>query len=289
MLTANYKTIVMVHDHDYYCLRKHKYFPVTRKNCYKKFDTTDCSLCSMLIEKSIGFPHLKLINLKRQKKLLYEIKKADKFLVLSEFMKSNLIQNEFNPTKIEKIRPFKDLIKDENEFKEISGELLYVGQIIRGKGVDILIKALNYVEKDFHLNIVGQGNDIDYIKYLVGLYGLDDKIDFIGWTQDVDSYYRKTDIVLVPSRWQEPFGLIGMEAFSHKKPVIGIDNGGIAEWLKHNENGFLAENEQEFAKYIDRLIDNQQLIDQMGNNGYKMIKKKYQKENFIAKFKEVSD
>src|SRR5690606_14974274 len=42
--------------------------------------------------------------------------------------------------------------------------------------------------------------------------------------------YRRARALLMPSRWQEPFGIAGIEALAHGVPVVAYDSGGIADW-----------------------------------------------------------
>jgi glycosyltransferase involved in cell wall biosynthesis len=47
----------------------------------------------------------------------------------------------------------------------------------------------------------------------------------------------RSALVVVPSRWAEPFGMIGIEAFARGRPVVAYDVGGIGSWLRDGENG----------------------------------------------------
>ncbi len=289
MLIKNFITLVIIHDHDYYCIRHHKYFPVNRKNCHRPFGLMRCSICSKLLERSDGRFPVRLINIFQRKRTLKLIRNANAFFVLSEFMRSNLVMNKFKKESIYKIYPFIETKECREKLPAKTAELLYIGQIIRGKGVDLLIEIVRYINKPFHLSIVGKGNDEESIKQLIEEYGLQDKVEFVGWTSKVDPYYNKADVLLVPSRWQEPFGLIGIEAFSHQKPVIGFDVGGIGEWLKNGVNGYLIPETdiKQFAEKIEELINNPGLMKKMGKAGYDLIEKKYQKENFLEAFNKI--
>jgi glycosyltransferase involved in cell wall biosynthesis len=102
----------------------------------------------------------------------------------------------------------------------------------------------------------------------------------------VSPYYAKADLVIVPSRWQEPFGLIGVEAFAHGKPVIGFDVGGISEWLHDGENGFLipACDVNRLAERIEYLIGNPLEMMRLGENGYRLVAELFTKERFLDGF-----
>jgi hypothetical protein len=104
-------------------------------------------------------------------------------------------------------------------------------------------------------------------------------------------YYKKSDIVIVPSFWVEAFGIVGIEAMSCSRPVIAFDTGGISEWLKDNVNGFLVSRGSygELAKKIDLLQENKNLREKMGNTGRKLYEKNFTKEVHVNKLLSVME
>jgi len=290
-LNKHFTTISFIHDHDYYCYRRHKYLPVSRKNCSLPMNIIYCSACSCLLEKDPNsFAGVNILNPLKKSKLLRQLKKCNYSIVLSDFMRGNLLKNGFDADKIKKINPFKTLLESTEFPKTGDGvNLLFAGQIIRGKGVDLLIRSVALLKNNFHLNIVGKGNDEEYIRDLIIELNLNSKVTMCGFSPNITKEYQNCDIVIFPSRWQEPFGLVGIEAFSNKKPVIGFDVGGVAEWLKDGINGFLVKegNLQSMAEKIDMLIDDTETAQLFGENGYKMVKEEYNTGIFLSKLKEL--
>ncbi len=288
-LTSRFQCACIVHDHDYYCMRHHKYFPVKRKNCHLPFNMLYCSACSMLLErapeKRFGVKMICPFEFKRRLRLLKECSVA---VVLSDFMRDNLVKNGFAKDRVMKLYPFIDApeLTEAGRRRKLDDDpdkILFVGQLIRGKGVDLLLDALEYLDHDFRLTIVGKGNDTDYLKDIVRERLLDEKVKFAGFVEDVDKEYQDAAVVAVPSRWQEPFGLVGPEAFSRGKPVVGFNVGGIGEWLHNGENGFLAEEKdlRGFAAAIDELLENSAKAVELGRNGYNMVKEEMNREQFL--------
>jgi glycosyltransferase involved in cell wall biosynthesis len=283
ILQDKFTSTLFIHDHDYYCMKSHKYYPFTRSNCHRPFNTFICSICAQpLYRTKSGRISLKSVKPLMKQKIFHLSRKCDNFVVLSEHMRDNLIINNYDEDKIIKIYP---VIEDNVSVGETTKDryLLFVGQIIRGKGLDLLLQALTMVKGAFKLNIVGKGNDEGYIKNLVKEYNLESKINFVGFTLDIASWYNSANMVIVPSRWQEPFGLIGGEAFSYKKPVIGFDVGGISEWLKNEVNGFLInENDtNELASKIDYLLENPKIAEKMGLAGNEMLKNMFNETEYL--------
>ena len=76
-------TVIIFHDHDYYCMRHHKYFPYKRTNCPYPFHYIRCSICSGMVEKNGGnFPPVKFNSPFQYSRRLKVMKKAACFIVL---------------------------------------------------------------------------------------------------------------------------------------------------------------------------------------------------------------
>ncbi len=286
-IRQKFVTIVFIHDHDYYCLRRHKYFPVRRINCHLPFNPVYCSICCGLIERQNN--RLKLINIPQRMALMREVRKCNAFTVLSSYMRNNLLMNGFGVNSIYKLYPFKQLKDSGYKQADKTGTpvILYVGQLVRGKGVDLLLAALSRLDLDFRAYIVGGNNDEGYLKEMSSALGLDNKVIFTGWQSNPAEYFAKADVVVFPSRWQEPFGLVGIEAFSFRKPVVAFDVGGVGEWLTNNHSGILVKEKdvEAMAEGIKQLLQNKSLADKFGDNGYGFVKQHCSIENFIAGFK----
>ncbi len=292
-LNKNFFTVVTVHDHDFYCFRKHKYFPIKRINCPLPQSKFICSICSLMIKKDpdsmLGYS---FINVQHKVDLLKEIKDADATIVLSNYMRMNLEKNQWDMDTVYRIFPIHEISNETqviNEHKEYKAQFLFVGQLIRGKGVDLLIDACRELSFDYHLKIVGTGNDYDFLENKINLYGLHNKIELVGWTDQVEKYYQSCDLVIVPSRWQEPFGLIGIEAFSRKKAVVAFNVGGISDWLKHEENGILVKKHtpEALAKALEYAHSHNERLPEWGLNGYNFVKDRFNGERFMHSIKKI--
>lgn len=281
-LLGNFKCVCFVHDHDYYCPRRHKYFPLGRLNCHLPFNLGYCSVCSCLLEKRPG--GIGLINPFARAALLRTYKRADRFVVLSDFMRDNLLMNGIACDRIVKLRPVVAVTATSPaDGADGPARILYVGQLIRGKGVDLLLRALPLMRGEFRLSVVGKGNDGAFLARLASRLGLDGKVEFKGYCEDLEAEYARCDMVAVPSRWQEPFGLVGVEAFAHAKPVVGFDVGGIGEWLKDGQNGRLVRERDlpAFAAALDSLAADRDLARRLGANGLDFVRRQCREEDFV--------
>ena len=68
------------------------------------------------------------------------------------------------------------------------------------------------------------------------------RIEFTGWLDPdrISALLATADLLVVPSLWPEPFGLVGLEAARHRLPVAAFAVGGIPDWLRPGVNGYLA-------------------------------------------------
>jgi len=122
----------------------------------------------------------------------------------------------------------------------------FVGQIRDIKGIDLFIRMAHAIrEPSAKFLIVGECRDPAKFP---GAYteerlrreiGDDARIRYVGYRSDVENVYRASDVVVMPSRGGEPFGLVNIEAGASKRPVVATRDGGMPEVIVHGENGFL--------------------------------------------------
>ncbi|MGH7968376.1 MAG: glycosyltransferase, partial [Limisphaerales bacterium] len=79
-------------------------------------------------------------------------------------------------------------------------------------------------------------------------------------------FYLEASVFVMSSLWPEPFGMAGPEAMHYGLPVVAFDAGGISEWLKDGENGFLVpwNNLGQFARRLELLLENKELARRLG-------------------------
>ncbi len=119
------------------------------------------------------------------------------------------------------------------------GQLLVVGRVEPRKGFDSAVRSLAELP-DATLRVVGAGDDRhrDDLLALATELGVADRVSMTGGVQrsEIASVYADADAVLFLSRWEEPFGMVPLEAMSQATPVIATRRGGSAEFLTDNLN-----------------------------------------------------
>lgn len=156
-----------------------------------------------------------------------------------------------------------------------SREYKYIFMISRldaPKRIFMLIEAMKYVKSDIELLIAGTGSERENLEKLAEN---DKRIKFLGFVRDdeVEAYYA--DSLVIPYfPYDEDYGLITIEAFLHKKPVITTkDAGGPTEFVEDGETGYVVDfNAKEIASKIDYFAENPSEAKRMGENGYEKVR-----------------
>jgi glycosyltransferase involved in cell wall biosynthesis len=117
--------------------------------------------------------------------------------------------------------------------------LLFAGQLIRGKGLDVLLHAMLKLGQSARLIVAGTGRQGKLFETMCDQLGLRHRVQFVGRLSrdQLHLLYRRATVVVVPSRYPETFGLVGVEAMSHGTPVIATTVGAIGEWLEDGCTG----------------------------------------------------
>ena len=280
-----------VHDHDYYCPRTYRYTPFGRKDCFRAYSMVRCGACAMAVSPRHwrgGFRREFAARTVRCRKRLELLKQVRRVAVLSEFMRRNLTANGFDPERITVLPPPVDVPETLPErIENTPPKLLFTGQLIRGKGVDLLLRALPLLRRDFRLVVAGEGNQRPELERLAASLGVADKVAFQGWVAEPEKLYAQCDIAVLPFFWQEPFGLVGPEASGRGLPVVAFRTGGVDEWLADGENGFAVppRDVPAFAAAVDRLLADRELRLKFGSRGRELVRRRFSDAAFVAGFK----
>lgn len=127
----------------------------------------------------------------------------------------------------------------ESRLSENYVDLIFVGQLIKRKGWDILLRALSELDNRFwRLHVVGDGVDRDRVVGLCKKLGLDDSVHFYGTlsNSEVLNLISRSDLLVLPSRW-DGWGAVVNEALMCGVPVVCSDRCGSADLLDNGERG----------------------------------------------------
>lgn len=278
----------MVHDHDIYCMRSYKYHYFSRQICTRaasRYCVFGCGAC--VVKNSGGRFPLKWVSYRAKKREIALNRRFHRMVVVTEYMRNELLRNGFNTERIEVHAPVPRM-GDPDLRSSFSDRnlILYAGQIIRGKGVDVLLESLARVKSKFECIILGDGNHKAYCEQLCRDLGLSDRVHFKGFIpqDELKAYYRECSVVALSSVWPEPIATIGLEVMRYALPVVAFDAGGIKDWLKDGHNGHLVPwmDRDLFAQRLDELLQDKAKAKSLGENGLRFVSENYDFPTYIA-------
>lgn len=152
--------------------------------------------------------------------------------------------------------------------------IIFVGRITYEKGVDTLIKAWEEIHSSYpnwKLFLLGDGKDRKVMEEM-GEKIKNNQLVFVGETKEVEEYYRKAKIFVLPSKF-EGLPMVMLEAMTKGCFIISSDTAGGKKLIKDSYNGFLFEigNEKELAQKLKYAIENEVAIKKMPENSYEEI------------------
>ncbi len=287
LVSANVPMVRMVHDHDIYCMRSYKYSYFSRKICTRAASPFCVFGCGAFLARDHeGRWPIKYISYSEKKREIDLNKRFDRMLVVSNYMRGELIKNGFAPHKIEIHPPVPPAVDSDlrSSFSD-RNLIVFAGQIIRGKGVDVLLESLALLTVPFECIILGDGSHRPYCEKLARRLGLSDRVSFKGFVpqEELKNYYRECSVVALSSVWPEPIATIGLEVMRYALPVVAFDAGGVCDWLRNGRNGYLVPwmDRVAFAQALQCLLTNKENAKRMGLNGLEIVSKEFNFATYI--------
>ena len=227
----------------------------------------------------------------------YPVLSADVAIAISEFVRNRLIHVNcfpeqrtvriWNGVDIEKFKPgFDDLVYREFNIPRSKRIVFSYSRANRYKGIEILIDAARILihekkRNDLFFLYCGDGPDLEHFRSLVSENKLTDYFLCPGYSEAADRILKGVDVVVVPSLWQEGFGLSVIEGMASGKPVIASRVGGIMEIITDYKDGFLippGDSESLSAK-ISEIVDDGELEKRIGSASRRTAEKSFNIED----------
>ncbi len=153
--------------------------------------------------------------------------------------------------------------------------LACVGRIDPRKGIDLAIEALARLPAEATLAIVGGGDD-DHLAELRALAANRDVAERVTFTTSerdrLQNVYAAADVIVFPVVWEEPWGLVPLEAMAVGAPVVASGRGGSAEYLRDRENCLIFDVEgggEALAGAIRELAGDPELRERVRSAGFR--------------------
>lgn len=127
--------------------------------------------------------------------------------------------------------PYDDQVFKESPIEERHRELIFVGRLVSDKGARVLLDALKLLGSKPGLTIAGDGPERAALEKQVADLQLESQVDFVGRQhgEQLAKLLRQHQVLVVPSLWQEPFGIVALEGIACGCVVVGSAGGGLGE------------------------------------------------------------
>ncbi len=221
-------------------------------------------------------------------------KYVDFFVTPTEFTRNKLIEAGFDSNKVVHIPTFIDSSKYVPNYAN-NNYFLFLGRLSHEKGAVYAIEAMKYVkDKNVKLKVTGQPNDEDIeIKKVIEENGLEDRIEFVGFKQgkELEELTSNATVILCPAIWYENMPNTVLEAYAYGKPVVASNIGCFPELVEDNKTGLLFEpkNAEDLAKKLNFLLDNPQIVIEMGKAGRVKVESEFTPEQHLQQLKKLFD
>lgn len=166
--------------------------------------------------------------------------------------------------------------------------VIFTGRLTVHKGVEYLIKAAKNIHGE--VLILGDGPERNYLQSLIHQYKLKN-VKILGYFNSnerdiLDAFYKRADVYVAPSVWNEPLGLVILESMAQETPVIVTRTGGITSIVKDGVNGYLVRprNSKEITEKVNKLLSDDALRKRMGERAKQTVINRFTWEKITNRF-----
>lgn len=256
-----------------------------------------CPSVKLVVSRRVDF-HIKQNYLSKRK---YYSEKNDLFLCVSDKVKEILYEDGIPAEKLLTVRSGVDLnrfvslpdskyLREEFRIKDNTVLIGNVAALVDHKDQATLLRAVAKIKTEVpFLFIVGAGELEKALKQTAKELGIEDRVLFTGYREDVLAFFALFDVFTLTSK-EEGLGTSVLDAMASHLPVIATRGGGISEMLIHDKGGFLSNvgDDETLAEQYRALIENQELRERFGKFNRNFVKE-FSVEETIKKTKNIYD
>ncbi len=274
-----------LHDHALFCPRDHKYTTIGQRTCTRTIGL-GCVGCLGVVKNPEGPIPIRLRTVRAVRSELSRHMELTGVVVGSRYMRDHAIAHGFDPARVHMnplyVRPRATAVRAERR-RDL---LLFVGSLLRGKGIDILLEALRELPERVRLRLVGEGHQRHLVEAQARDLGVAHRVELAGrlGAEDLARAYAEAACLVVPSRSPETFSLAGPEALVHGTPVVAADVGGVREWLEPEVTGLAVPScdPRALARALRRVLFDPQLGARLAEAGRRRVLEELTPERHVA-------
>ncbi len=284
-LVGRMPVVLHLHNYSYWCPGQELFYAATEERCPLSLGW---KCIPNAYHKRCNDRHPKRLygSLRSTKKRMDLFEKNVRFVVSSTFLEARATEAGVPGEKI-------DIVPYAVEASRFNGEataprddldpgfVFYAGRLSHTKGVPHLVRAMADLPEASRpkLVIAGDGHARDETESAIAACGLEKQTELLGWCEgeELSWLYENCSMLVVPSVWDEVFGIVGLEAMAAKKPVVAYDVGGISQWLVDDETGYLVppKDEAQLGARIEELLAKPGEARRLGENGYARFREQF--------------
>jgi glycosyltransferase involved in cell wall biosynthesis len=244
---ANFPTVMYAHNYHGTCATGNKCFAhLGYQSCTRRLGPA-CLLAFLPF--GCGGLNLSFLatSYRLQRKRQRNLPLMKHILVAGQHMQSEYLRHGVEPSRLSIVPLFPPGTLPQSEppsERSFSNRLLVATRLAKVKGVElipsIVQEATRNLGRKLEVVVAGDGPRMNHLREAVTRVGVQARIE--GWisVEERSRWMRESDLLVVPSLWPEPFGLVGIEAGCVGLPAVGFSVGGIRDWLIPSESGELA-------------------------------------------------
>ncbi|MFH1429279.1 MAG: glycosyltransferase family 4 protein [Candidatus Margulisiibacteriota bacterium] len=218
--------------------------------------------------------------------------------------KCSIVHRGVNPERFRprwKIADYVCNLKKLFQIPENKKVILYVGAIEEKKGIHLLLDAFKRLieHTDDVILVIAGGSSYHTAprgdfgeQFMRSITELGNKVKYLGFipASEITQIYLLGDIFCAPSMWDEPFGLVFVEAQASGLPVVASARGGITDIIIDNETGLLVTNPEDTSSLAEKLfmlVNDEKLRDKIAKAGHKRTLENFTWERAAGKYAEI--
>jgi glycosyltransferase involved in cell wall biosynthesis len=193
-----------------------------------------------------------------------------------EFPRAEIIGNPFNSNVFGKMP---NIIRQK--------KIVFLGRLVQGKGADLLIKAFSNIKSEWQLSIIGLGPQQNSLHSLVENLGIEKNVKFYGPQEGnkLVELLNQAEVMVVPSVWKEPFGIVALEGLACGCAVLVADGGGLVDAIGQCGLTFRCNDIEDLSEKLSLLINDDMLRNNLqltASSHLKNFSREYIAEHYLA-------